>query len=76
MAWTIAVSSQQSTCQDLQFSSGVYPVFEPEHPDGWKEYIGKWVREHDMTGKLAILTEGPSTKHPDRNFRMEIVELR
>ena len=75
-AWTIAVSSQQSTCQDLQFSSGVYPVFEPEHPDGWKEYIGKWVREHDMTGKLAILTEGPSTKHPDRNFRMEIVELR
>jgi hypothetical protein len=28
-----------------------------------------------MTGKIAILTEWPSTKHPETNHRMEIIEL-
>jgi pyruvate kinase len=74
-AWTIAISSQQATCQQLQFSSGVYPVYEPEHPEQWTDYIRQWVRGHGMEGKLAILTEGPSTKHPETNHRMEIIEL-
>jgi pyruvate kinase len=74
-AWTIAVSSQQATCQNLQFSSGVYPVHEPEHPEQWTNYIRQWVRGHGMEGKVAVLTEGPSTKHPERNHRMEIIEL-
>jgi pyruvate kinase len=74
-AWTVAVSSQKATCQNLQFSSGVYPVHEPEHPEHWTEYIRQWVRDHDVAGKLAILTEGPSAKHPDTNHRMEIIEL-
>jgi pyruvate kinase len=74
-AWTVAVSSQEATCQQLQFSSGVYPVHEPEHPDVWKDYIRKWVSDQGMEGKIAVLTEGPSTKHPETNHRMEIVEL-
>ena len=73
--WTVAISSRQATCQQLQFSSGVHPVFEPEHPERWRDYIGKWVRDHEVAGKIAILTEGPSTKHPETNHRMEIVEL-
>lgn len=74
-AWTVAVSSQQATCQSLQFSSGVYPVHEPEHPERWTDYIRQWVRDHGMEGKLAILTEGPSSKHPETNHRMEIIDL-
>jgi pyruvate kinase len=74
-AWTIAISSQEATCRHLQFSSGVYPVHEPEHPEKWTDYIRKWVRDHGMAGKVAVLTEGPSTKHPETNHRMEIVEL-
>ncbi len=74
-AWTVAVSSQEATCQNLQFSSGVYPVHEPEHPEQWTDYIRQWVRDHEVTGKLAILTEGPSSKHPETNHRMEIIEL-
>jgi pyruvate kinase len=50
-------------------------VHEPEHPEHWTEYIRQWVLDHDVAGKLAILTEGPSAKHPDTNHRMEIIEL-
>ena len=74
--WTVAISSQESTCRRLQFSSGVYPVYEPEHPEHWKGYVKRWLSDHGIVEKLAILTEGPSTKHPERNHRMEIIDLR
>ncbi len=73
--WTVAITSRQETCQQLQFSSGVYPVHEPEHPEQWTNYIRQWVRDRGIDGKVAVLTEGPSTKHSETNHRMEIVEL-
>lgn len=74
--WIIAVSSQEATCQNLQFSYGVYPVHEEEHPDNWKPYLKEWLQRHDIAGDLVVLTEGPSTKHPDANYRMEIIDLK
>ncbi len=74
--WIIAVSSQEATCQNLQFSYGVYPVCEKDHPDKWKSFASEWLRRHNITGDLVVLTEGPSTKHPDANHRMEIIDLR
>jgi len=73
--WTIAVSSQMATCQALQFSSGVYPVHELEHPEQWKDFVKRWLSELGLAGKFAVLTEGPSTKHPETNNRMEIIDL-
>jgi pyruvate kinase len=73
--WIAAVSSLESTCQKLQFSYGVYPVHEPEHPEDWKSYIREWMHDHEVDGDLAVLTEGPSTKHPEANNRMEIIDL-
>lgn len=74
--WIAAVSSHESTCQALQFSYGVYPVHEPEHPENWREYTSKWLDGHGAQGDLVILTEGPSTKHPEANHRMELVEVK
>jgi len=73
--WAVAVSSQEATCQNLQFSSGVFPVHEKEHPDYWKDYIKRWVGDYGISGKVAVLIEGPSTKHPETNHRMEIIDL-
>jgi pyruvate kinase len=73
--WIVAVSSQESTCQALQFSYGVHPVHEEEHPENWREYTSHWLRDHGVKGNLVILAEGPSTKHPEANHRMELVEL-
>ena len=73
--WITAVSSQESTCQRLQFSYGVYPLYERDHPDDWNAYIRKWMQDHEVQGDLAVLTEGPSMKHPQTNNRMEIIDL-
>ena len=73
--WIIAVSSQEATCQNLQFSYGVYPVCEKEHPENWKPYVKEWLQRHKIPGDIVVLTEGPSTKHPDANHRMEIIDL-
>ncbi len=73
--WITAVSLQESTCQRLQFSYGVLPVHELDHPEDWKAYVKNWMLAHEVEGNLAVLTEGPSSKHPEANHRMEIVDL-
>lgn len=74
--WITAVSAIESTCQNLGFSYGVHSVHAPEHPEDWKAFAREWLREHNMDGDLVILTEGPSSKHPEANNRMEIINLR
>jgi pyruvate kinase len=73
--WIVAVSSQEATCQQLLFSSGIYPVYEPDHPQNWNMYVKDWLSRHSLEGHLAILTEGPSRAHPEANHRMEIIRL-
>jgi pyruvate kinase len=74
--WITAVSSYEKTCQDLLFSYGVYPVCEPEHPTDWQPWIRNWLKVQEVKGHLVVMTEGPSRKHPERNNRMEIVNLK
>jgi pyruvate kinase len=74
--WIVGVSSQETTCQRLLFSGGVYPMYESDHPKEWNLYVRDWLRNHEVDGNLAILTEGPSARNPDANHRMEIIRLR
>jgi pyruvate kinase len=74
--WIVGVSSQEATCQRLQFTYGVYPVCERDHPEDWKAFARDWLRNHDIEGGLVIVTEGPSSKHPETNNRIEIVDLK
>lgn len=73
--WITAVSSAHKTCQDLVFSYGVFPCYETDHPSDWKPWIRNWCKAQEMDGSLVVMTEGPSRKHPDRNNRMEIIDL-
>lgn len=73
--WITAVSLQESTCQRLQFSYGVFPVWERNDPEDWKAYAKNWMLAHEVKGNLVVLTEGPSPKHPEANHRMEIIDL-
>jgi pyruvate kinase len=75
-SWITAVSSQPKTCQDLMFSYGVFPVCETDHPEDWKLWARKWLEKKEVSGDLVVMTEGPSSKHPERNIRMEIIDLR
>jgi pyruvate kinase len=73
--WITAVSSQETTCQNLLFSYGVHPVHLPEHPDNWKDFARAWLRDQGLQGNLAVVTEGPSSRNPEANNRMEIIDL-
>ena len=73
--WITAVSSLEKTCQSLTFSYGVWPVHEPDHPENWKSWTRNWLDKQEVSGDLVVLTEGPSSKHPHRNNRMEIIDL-
>jgi pyruvate kinase len=73
--WTVAVSTREATCQQLQFSAGVYPLHETEYPSNWNAYAKRQVAALGLEGKLAILIEGPSSRHPEANHRMEIIDL-
>jgi pyruvate kinase len=74
--WISAVSSQEKTCQDLLFSYGVFPVCVEDHPDRWRDWCRRWREEQQLEGRYIVLTEGPSRKHPDRNNRMEVIDLK
>ncbi|RQW90100.1 MAG: pyruvate kinase [Geobacter sp.] len=74
--WIVALSSQETTCQRLQFSSGVWPVKQQDHPEDWNVFIKQWISDRGLDGDMVILTEGPSSKHPDANHRMDIIDLK
>ena len=73
--WTIAVSPEQQTCQNLQFSYGVVPVHEANDPETWNDYVRSWVRQQDLSGAFAMLTAGPSPRNREGNHRVELIEL-
>ena len=73
--WIMAVSPHNETCQNLQFSYGVHPVFEPEYPHDWNVFTLDLLQSHNVKGDLVILTEGPSSKNPAANHRMELIDL-
>jgi len=73
--WITAVSSQEKTCKDLMFSYGVHPCCEAEHPEDWKSWARTWLTQESIQERFVVLTEGPSRKHPNRNNRMEIIDL-
>jgi pyruvate kinase len=73
--WITAVSSRDATCQSLSFSYGVLPYCEPDHPDDWQTFSRQWLQSLGVEGDLVVLTEGPSSKHPEANNRMEIIDL-
>lgn len=73
--WVVAVSPHRSTCQALQLSYGVHPVHLAEPPDDWSSWARAFLMEAGIEGCLALLTEGPSTRNPRANNRMEIIDL-
>jgi pyruvate kinase len=73
--WAVAVSPHAQTCQDLQFSYGVVAMHEPRDPETWNDYARNWVRQHELSGPLMLLIAGPSPDYPERNHRVELIEV-
>ena len=72
--WIVAVSPNESTCQNLQFSYGVCPVYESERPASWKRYAREWLEQHGLTERLALLTQGTSRVNTGGTDHIEILD--
>ena len=73
--WIIAVSPHQSTCKQLGFSYGVYPIFEEHRPPSWSKYASQVVKKFGVSGELALLTKGTSAGKKMGTNEMEIIDL-
>ena len=73
--WIAGISANESTCQRLQFSYGVYPVHESDYPEDWEAYGRNRLAGLGITTGLVILTQGTSAGNPGGTNRMEIIEL-
>lgn len=73
--WILAPSTSRKTCRQLIFSYGVFPLFTRDKPVKWNDDIKKYIREFELEGRFVIVIEGPSSKHPHMDHRLEIVDL-
>ncbi len=73
--WVIAMCVDDRVCQELQFSYGVFPVYEPIIPPSWNQYCRSWLWEHGIKDGIALLTEGSSVGHSQGDNRLEVIEL-
>ncbi len=73
--WINAFSEHESTCQRLMFSYGVWPEHVEEELRDWSQFAIDWLHKQGLTEGLAILTQGPSSRHPDVDHRMDILDL-
>jgi pyruvate kinase len=74
--WLTAVTPHEQTCRHLQFSFGVYPILEKDPPEDWRRYAHDWLRSNGISGDLVLLIEGPSSRNPMSNHRLEIIEMK
>jgi pyruvate kinase len=74
--WIIALSPEERTCQNLQFSSGIHAVKLARDADDWAAFVRDYHQQYPLQGETVLLTSGPSQEHPNTNHRLEIIELR
>lgn len=73
--WIVALSRDPAVCQGLAFSYGVHAARLDGDPDSWRDFTRDWLRAHDLPGDVAMLVAGPSTRHPDANYRLEFLRV-
>jgi predicted RNase H-like HicB family nuclease len=47
----------------------------PDEPDHWNDYVRRRLPVDSAGRGLILLTTGPSSKHPEANYRLEIVDV-
>ena len=73
--WIVALSRDTGICQGLAFSYGVHAEQIAEDPDNWRDFARNWLREYQLSGAIAMLVAGPSTRNPDANYRIEFMRV-
>jgi pyruvate kinase len=73
--WVTSLSRDLAVGQGLAFSYGVLPMDMADEPDDWRGFARGWMREQQISGNIAMLVAGPSTRNPDANHRIEFMRV-
>jgi pyruvate kinase len=78
--WIIAPSRDESTCQKLQFSFGVLPVYVSSDAvlaslEERQAYSRRLIREYSQEGDVVLLIEGSGTLKDQDTKRIDIVNI-
>jgi pyruvate kinase len=74
-SWILAVSSSEKRCQELMFSYGIWPIENQQRPVDWTEFIKEHTNRLELKGDSVLVVEGPSPDNPDRNHKIELINL-
>jgi len=72
LVWIIAVCFNKNAEKSLEFSYGVYPVYEEQMSKNWKEYIKNIT---SLKNDYFVLIKGPSEKNPDESNTLEVIRV-
>jgi len=73
--WIIAMSREAATCQNLQFSYGVFPVYVDKRPESWSAYARDWLSRNDLARGFVLLTRGYSVPYAGGTNHLEVLDL-
>jgi len=73
--WIIATSPNRSTCQQLQFSYGVCPVYVADRPEIWDQFARELLIQRGFNQGVALLTYGTGTLSAQTTTRIEFLDL-
>ena len=77
--WLVAPSQHEATCQQLQFSYGVYPIQTEEgllsEPYLRRRWAAEWLAEHGLEEGLVFLVESAGTLKAEDTKRIDIIAL-
>jgi pyruvate kinase len=73
--WIVALTPDAAVCQGLAFSCGVHAIQPAKDPENWSDFARQWLREHGVSGNVAMLVAGPSARNPNANYRIEFLRV-
>ncbi|MES9942195.1 MAG: pyruvate kinase [Candidatus Thiodiazotropha sp. 6PLUC7] len=73
--WINAFSTDETTCQALQFSYGVQPIKVENDLRDWGPFICHWLHQQGFDSGRAVLTQGPSPENPGASYNLQIADI-
>lgn len=73
--WINAFSTDETTCQALQFSYGVQPIKVENDLHDWGPFICHWLHQQGFDSGRAVLTQGPSPENPGASYNLQIADI-
>ena len=77
--WLVAPSQHERTCQQLQFSYGVFPILTDEglisEPYLRRRWAAEWLQEHGLENGMVFLVESAGTLRAEDTKRIDIVAV-